>query len=214
MLEQLQAKSDQFAEFLAKGKLQEAQELLGSLPLGSKKDRMEGQLLEAKGNFTAALKIYQKESTADSMKHQVMCLWGMGDIEAATVLLVEYLNTWMGDADAWTLLSHFYTIQCMYQQALFAMEEAMMLKPGSHIHLLAYADLCSAMGNDGIATKYYAAALDICDCVHGWYGILGCASDPKLLEIAKIKLQANYKAKTTAGSAMHMTALTFIASFK
>lgn len=93
-----------------------------------------------------------------------------------------------GDYDAWFQLSQYYIERGMYQQAVFALEEVLMIKPASHLYILCYADLLTAIGDNDSASKYYAAALEICDCVHAWHGILNTSSNKELLIIATKKL--------------------------
>jgi hypothetical protein len=83
----------------------------------------------------------------------------------------------------------------MLKQAAFAIEEVLMLKPTNHLYLLEYADLVSELGDLDLASKNYCAALEICDCVHGWYGVFHTTKVKKLKDLATKRLLMAVKAE-------------------
>ncbi len=77
----------------------------------------------------------------------------------------------------------------------------MMLKPDNHLHLLQYADLQAALGNESVAMKYYLAALEISDCTHGWYGVYATSSKNKQIrDLARTKLTKLYQTQGKGNS--------------
>lgn len=55
----------------------------------------------------------------------------MGRLSDAASSLVQLLDFSPTDAEAWSELADLYLVQGMYQQAIFAMEEALVLAPNA-----------------------------------------------------------------------------------
>lgn len=202
MFEILEEQVKKFEDHLQNGSIAEAEQLILKFPQSARRKRLEGKLHEAKGEYQAALDIYAADSSPEAFKQKAMCLYGKGDWEEGIQALLQYLDTWMGmppililgDADAWYLLSKFYKAHSMPKQAAFALEEVLMLRPDKHQYLLAYADLVLQLGDEDLACKNYCAALEICDCIHGWYGVYHTTKVEKLKALAKKKLEDAVKA--------------------
>jgi hypothetical protein len=185
------------------------------LPSGNRKARLVALIEETKGNFNHNLYPSFSKDLSSSLtdqggksveqpspeliKAKVMNLYGQSLIEDAILLLLDYLEFWMGDHEAWTQLSQFYIEMGMYKQAQFSLEEVLLLKPDHHLYLLAYADLLSAMSIEAqdeyqaLSCDYYCASIEILETLHGWYGILATApGDSALCNMSKKRIKSRY----------------------
>ncbi|KAJ3312454.1 ER membrane complex subunit 2, partial [Blyttiomyces sp. JEL0837] len=139
--------------------------------------RLAGMLAESESDFDRALAIYTAALTLDEangpiQKRRIAMQWAAGRRADAIAALVEYLDHFMQDSEAWCQLSDWYLVEGMPQQAAYCLEEMMMLKPAHHPQQLRYADLMKTMGRNALALKYYCAALQGCkDNVRALYGI-------------------------------------------
>ena len=186
-------KRDQYARMethavaaLDLGDVESARRVVSSLrnvfPESLRLDRLEAMCLEAQGDHDAALKAYDailERSPAEqrAMKRRASCLRAAGRPEAAVDALVEYLDTFMADVDAWEALAGLYTELRMYQQAVFCWEEVLVAQPQIPHHHRRMAETLVTWGGEPRlrdARRYYAAALDMSGAtdVRAMYGLV------------------------------------------
>lgn len=148
--------------------------------------QLTGMMAEMKGDQNAALATYNSilsesddcNQTAFASKRKIALQIASGSTSAAVDALVEYLTIMSTDTEAWECLCNCYRQTLNWEQALFCLEELIMLRPQSAQYYLAYADtLLASMSTwtaDGVqmAAKYYALALecrfDDVDALMGW----------------------------------------------
>ncbi|KAG0453195.1 hypothetical protein HPP92_025859 [Vanilla planifolia] len=131
--------------------------------------RLEGMLLEAKGEWADAEKAYTcllEENPLDQVIHKrkVAMAKAQGNPSAAVEYLNKYLSTFMADHDAWRELAEIYVGLQMYKQAAFCYEELILCQPAIPPYHLAYADVLYTMGgleNLQTAKKYYASTISL-----------------------------------------------------
>lgn len=139
--------------------------------------KLQGLYLEATGCVSEARKLYDDilEKDAANMvisKRLIMSFVAEQDRKEAINRLAKYLDTFMQDTEAWTLLAQLYVDEAMYAQACFCYEELMILRPTNVMFALRYADMASAIGRHEIAIKYYCFVIEwMPDRAHAWYGI-------------------------------------------
>ncbi|PKU72249.1 ER membrane protein complex subunit 2-A [Dendrobium catenatum] len=137
----------------------------GSIRVG----RLKGMLLEAKGAWPDAEKIYAQllvDNPLDQiiLKRKVAIAKAQGNLAAAVEYLNNYLETFMADHDAWRELAELYISIQMYKQAAFCYEELILSQPTIPLYHLAYADVLYTMGgleNLQAAKKYYASTINL-----------------------------------------------------
>lgn len=98
-------------------------------------------------------------------------------------LLVEYLDTYMADKEAWAQLADIYISKQQYSQAAFCLEELLVLEPHNPFRHYQYASVLYTIGTDkslANARKYFcrAAELNPGD-VRSLFGILQCCNTVK-----------------------------------
>lgn len=154
--------------------------------------RLYGLLKEAEGDFDKAVEIYetaleQDETNVLIHKRLVAVAATQGKRTEAIERLVEYVDTYMQDVEAWTELASLYLAENMYPQAAFCVEELLLLRPQNHLYHIRYADLMYTLAKFDLALKYYCSALELCkDNTRALYGmrlssaaLLGQRSKPK-----------------------------------
>lgn len=171
------------------------------LPAGGRKTRLAALLQESRGNLnhnlypasqatlsapTQTLVASSSSKTASSkqnppspdlIKAKIMNFYSHGDqTEESILLLLTYLEYWLADHEAWLQLSLFYKELGLYSQALYALEEVLMLKSDDFLVMMEYADLLSAVGDEATALDYYCASLERVETIRAWYGVLATAS--------------------------------------
>ncbi|XP_049848849.1 ER membrane protein complex subunit 2-A-like [Schistocerca gregaria] len=143
--------------------------LTTSVPNGKRVLRLKGMLREAQGQFYEASKIYRdilEKHPADSLTYKRLIAIAKATCtnEYVIELLVEYLNTFMLDAEAWQELLDAYLKQCCYQHAAFCCEELILLQPQNYHFYVLYAEILYTQGkfkNYMLARKYYSFALEL-----------------------------------------------------
>ncbi|KAF9618548.1 hypothetical protein IFM89_002243 [Coptis chinensis] len=131
--------------------------------------KLEGMLLEAKGLWEDAEKVYSsllEDSPLDQVIHKrkISMAKAQGNISVAIEGLNKYLEIFMADHDAWRELAEIYVSLQLYKQAAFCYEELILCQPTVPLYHLAYADVLYTLGgseNLQIAKKYYAATIDL-----------------------------------------------------
>uniref|UniRef100_A0A1D1YMF3 ER membrane protein complex subunit 2 n=1 Tax=Anthurium amnicola TaxID=1678845 RepID=A0A1D1YMF3_9ARAE len=138
-------------------------------PDSTRVGRLEGMLLEAKGEWADAEKAYARlleDNPLDQVIHKrkVSMAKAQGNIATAVEYLNKYLEIFMADYDAWRELADMYISQQMYKQAAFCFEELLLFQPTDPLYHVAYAELLYTMGgleNLQTAKKYYASTIDL-----------------------------------------------------
>ncbi|CAL9071222.1 unnamed protein product [Musa textilis] len=153
----------------------------GSIRIG----RIEGMLLESKGAWAEAEKVYARlldDSPLNQMIHKrkVAMAKAQGDLSAAVKFLNKYLEIFMADHDAWRELAEIYVSLQMYKQAAFCYEELILSQPAVPPYHLAYAEVLYTIGgleNLQTAKKYYASTIALTGGknTRALYGICLCS---------------------------------------
>ncbi|KAK0635323.1 hypothetical protein B0T17DRAFT_484340 [Bombardia bombarda] len=117
-------------------------------------------------------------------KRRIALLRSMGRVPEAASALVQLLQFSPTDAEAWSELADVYFSQGLYPQAVYALEEALILAPNAwniHAHLgeMQYMAATATGAAGGSYNKYMAEALkrftrsiEICDdYLRGYYGL-------------------------------------------
>ncbi|KAI3979792.1 hypothetical protein MKX01_013887 [Papaver californicum] len=131
--------------------------------------KLEGMLVEAKGSYEDADKIYEsllEDNPLDQVIHKrrIAMSKAQGNISEAITRLNKYLEIFMADHDAWRELAEICVSLQMYKQAAFCYEELILCQPTVPLYHLAYADVLYTMGgleNLQTAKKYYASTIDL-----------------------------------------------------
>lgn len=148
---------------------------------------------EARGDFRQAELIYDnllEEHPAEAPLHKrkIAMRKARGDAAGAVEGLNKYLQTFMGDADAWRELADIYISLQMYKQAAFCYEELLLAAPLNPIFHLTYAQLLCTIGgleNLRTAKSFYASAIEFSagKNMRALYGI--CLCDAAIKQAAK-----------------------------
>ncbi|PWN97418.1 TPR-like protein [Tilletiopsis washingtonensis] len=113
---------------------------------------LQGMLLEASQEYEKALAFYDAELKKDEgnliiVKRRIAVLKSMegttargGGIQEAIKALTAYVDTYYADAEAWAELAALYSEVHMYPQAIFALEEQILLQPQSGFAVLQLAE--------------------------------------------------------------------------
>lgn len=114
-------------------------------------------------------------------KRRIALLKSMKKTIEAITALNQFLDSSPTDAEAWAELSDLYLSQGMYQQAIFALEEVLLITPYAwNIHArLGEVLYMTAMAGDAAAERYLAESLrrfcrsiELCDdYLRGYYGL-------------------------------------------
>ncbi|KAF5025429.1 hypothetical protein F66182_2489 [Fusarium sp. NRRL 66182] len=133
-------------------------------------------------------------------KRRVALLRSMGKTPEAIASLVWLLEFNPTDAEAWSELSDLYLSQGLYSQAIYALEEVLVLAPNAwnlHAKLGEVTLMAANEASDGSPQKYLAnsikrfcRSIELCeDYLRGYYG-LKKSTDKLLAEPAKFKKQS------------------------
>ncbi|KAL2160595.1 hypothetical protein VTH06DRAFT_1283 [Thermothelomyces fergusii] len=126
----------------------------------------------------------QNDTNIPVAKRRIALLRSMGRLSDATTALVQLLDYSPTDAEAWSELSDIYLSQGLYPQAIYAMEEVLVLAPNAwNIHArlgeLQYMAATAPGVANGSYQKYMAEAIkrfsrsiELCDdYLRGYYGL-------------------------------------------
>jgi len=139
-------------------------------------------------------------------KRRIALIKAMGRIQDAIADLVDFVDSFPSDIEAWCELSELYQMQGCSSQAIFSLEEAILIAPNAwnlHARLgeLEYlAGLSSAESAEGQkhltqAIRRFSRSIELCDdYLRGFYG-LKLASD-KLLQVQTTAKGNNTSAMT------------------
>mmetsp|Transcript_2741 Transcript_2741/g.8586 ORF Transcript_2741/g.8586 Transcript_2741/m.8586 type:complete len:316 (-) Transcript_2741:1484-2431(-) len=136
-------------------------------PGSSRVDRLRAMHMEACGNFSAAEEIYKKLIHADptdqkSMKRFVSMLEARGNLGAAARSLVDYLKTFMADAEAWHHLATLYLRMGDFEEAQFCYEELILHQPQNPFLYCRYAEILYTLGG---GSNLKLARQNFCYCL-------------------------------------------------
>ncbi|KAI9781969.1 MAG: hypothetical protein M1839_005562 [Geoglossum umbratile] len=155
---------------------------------------LKGMFQEAVAGDDAALERILKEYEAildddptntPIAKRRIALLRSMSRAEDAISSLVKLLDMSPTDAEAWSELSDLYLSQGLYQQAIFSLEEVLLVTPNAwNIHarmgeLVFIASNASASANDADIGKglidsmrWFSRSVELCDdYLRGYYGL-------------------------------------------
>ncbi|RYP77082.1 hypothetical protein DL771_001372 [Monosporascus sp. 5C6A] len=136
-----------------------------------------------------ALKGLLKEAEAEDdatlepiIKRRVALLQSMGKVDESVSALISLLDFSPTDAEAWAELAELYFSQGLYSQAIFALEEVLVLQPNAwNIHarlgeVLLMAAKASSQGDASRrlseALKRFCRSIELCDdYLRGYYGL-------------------------------------------
>ncbi|RYP52834.1 hypothetical protein DL768_002083 [Monosporascus sp. mg162] len=116
------------------------------------------------------------------IKRRVALLRSMGKVDESVSALISLLDFSPTDAEAWAELADLYFSQGLYSQAIFALEEVLVLQPNAwNIHarlgeVLLMAAKASSQGDAsrrlGEALKRFCRSIELCDdYLRGYYGL-------------------------------------------
>jgi len=117
------------------------------------------------------------------MKRRIALLRSMSQYAAAISALVEFLDAFPTDAEAWCELADLYQTQGMSSQAIFSLEEALLIAPNAwnlHARLgeLEYISTTSSESQEGMlkilgdAIRRFCRSIELCDdYLRGYYGL-------------------------------------------
>ncbi|KAG4425969.1 hypothetical protein IFR04_000913 [Cadophora malorum] len=151
---------------------------------------LRGVFQEARASDDAALKNILKEyenilaqnpGNMPVSKRRIALLKSLDKIPEAIIALNQFLDSSPTDAEAWAELSDLYVSQGLYQQAIFALEEVLLVTPYAwniHARLGEILYMAAITGESG-ADKYLAEAfrrfcrsIELCDdYLRGYYGL-------------------------------------------
>lgn len=134
---------------------------------------LQGLLLEKQSpdlaftHYTALLETYP---TLLKARKRIIAL---SPKETQINLLVEHLDVFSGDQEAWSYLAELYESNGLFDQACFCVEEMIMGRPTVHFNYTRIGRLLLLRGEFKLGLKYYCRAVELCDSdVVGLKGIL------------------------------------------
>lgn len=114
--------------------------LQGKFPDSQRVGRLEGMLMEVRGNYTEAMILYTnilQENPSNSLvwKRQIAVLKAKGETQLAIVKMNEFLKAFPMDPSAWHELADLHMSRGNYRQAAFCFEEIVTSNPlNFHFH--------------------------------------------------------------------------------
>ncbi|KAI2623294.1 tetratricopeptide [Hypoxylon sp. NC1633] len=149
---------------------------------------LKGLLKEAGANDAAALEVILKEydqilqdtpTNIPILKRRVALLRSIGRISDSVSALTSLLEISPTDAEAWAELADLYFSQGLYSQAIFALEEVLVLQPNAwNFHarlgeiLFVSAKSSHNAGQMSQALKRFSRSIELCDdYLRGYYGL-------------------------------------------
>lgn len=139
----------------------------GRFPDSTRVTILQGMLLEAKGMPKEALILYQgsledEPSNVLLHKRRIAAMRAIpGGLVDAFRAIAEYLDIFPADEEAWLELAHMYLEQNRYEQAVFALEELLLLSPQNSFYVLQCAEALYTAGEIAKAYKMYLRILEL-----------------------------------------------------
>ncbi|KEZ39719.1 Tetratricopeptide repeat domain-containing protein [Scedosporium apiospermum] len=142
----------------------------------------------------------ESETNIPVAKRRIALLKSIGRKSEAIASLVKLLDYSPTDAEGWSELSDLYLSQGLYAQAIYALEEVLVLQANSwnmHARLGEILYMAATELADGSSNRYFAESvkrfcrsIELCDdYLRGYYGLKQVTgtllSDPKLLKPSK-----------------------------
>ncbi|EPX75134.1 TPR repeat protein Oca3/ER membrane protein complex Ecm2 [Schizosaccharomyces octosporus yFS286] len=161
-------------------------------------DGLYGMYLEATSTFEDALSYYNQKIFEDPTntiihKRKLSLLRSVGKTKECMNGLIEYVDTFYTDIEAWAELADLYFSVEAYQKAAFCYEEMLLLQPYEPRIFAKLADAHFVMGKSNnihlwISLKHYCRAVEISEAYfHAWYGIQQCCE--AINKISKTELK-------------------------
>ncbi|CAG9999914.1 unnamed protein product [Clonostachys byssicola] len=154
------------------------------------------QLQAVLGEYDSILK--ENSSNIPIAKRKVALLRSMGSIPEAIASLTALLDFTPTDAEGWAELSDLYLTQGLYSQAIFSLEEVLVLVPNAwNVHarlgeillMAANSETDSSNRHLAEALKRFCRSIELCDdYLRGYYG-LKKVTDQVLSQAGKSKKQ-------------------------
>ncbi|KAI0852242.1 TPR-like protein [Daldinia vernicosa] len=149
---------------------------------------LKGLLKEADASDAATLNVILKEyeqilqdnpTNIPILKRRVALLRSIGRTPESVSVLISLLDISPTDAEAWAELADLYFSQGLYSQAIFALEEVLILQPNAwNVHarlgevLFIAAKSSDNAGQLGEAIKRFSRSIELCDgYLRGYYGL-------------------------------------------
>jgi tetratricopeptide (TPR) repeat protein len=165
----------------------QVQLLTAEFPGSSRVGRIKGMLLEAKGEFSNALALYNdilKKDVANVsiMKRKVCIHKAQQQWREVIEAINEIVRKFPSDVASWQELGELYLSLCDYLAAVHCFEELVLLEPrNAHYHSRLAEALCSIGGSDRVllARKHYTISLTIQGPrfnKRALYGLISCCS--------------------------------------
>jgi len=140
--------------------------------------------------FPSSLALLQRQAGKDLSR-------ATSGAEAASAL-VQHLESFPADADAWNALAGIYINEQRYTQALYCLEEVLLHQPGNPRALLRYAEVnytCGTTEAFAVAAKYFARTVQLTQgrlprALFGLVASLSRLSDEQALSAAQKELSS------------------------
>ncbi|KAG8413230.1 hypothetical protein J3458_012817 [Metarhizium acridum] len=134
------------------------------------------------GTLSQACLGHRTDSMKPIWKRKVALLRSMGKLPEAVTALNSLLDVCPTDPEAWAELADMYITQGLYAQAIYALEEVLVLSPNAwniHARLGEISFMAATTASEGGSQKHYAEAvkrfcrsIELCDdYLRGYYGL-------------------------------------------
>lgn len=156
-----------------------------------------GMYHQAQKEWKLAMECYEKALEMDecytlALKKKISCFVDQDEIHEAIKHLVDFVDIYMQDTEAWTQLAKLYTLNGKYAEAAFCFEELLIHRSHHPFYQTRYADLQVMNGELMVAIKYYCFTIKNCeDHTRSLYGLYHATK----LCLEKIKKGQTIKSK-------------------
>ena len=136
-----------------------------------------GMYHQCRQDWKLAMEYYDNALEIDecyglARKKKISCLIDQDKIKEAIKDLVEYVDIYMQDVEAWAQLAKLYTLNGKFSEAAFCYEELLIHRSHHPFYQTRYADLQVMNGDLMMAIKYYCFTLKNCeDHTRSLYGL-------------------------------------------
>ncbi|EAU84041.1 tetratricopeptide repeat domain 35 [Coprinopsis cinerea okayama7 len=169
-------------------------QLANKFPDSPRVDVLTGIRIEATEPLDIVLSYYrellQKDSTnAAAWKRKISVLRQKGGIDQATEELIQYLDTFYTDPEAWLELADIYVTNRQYTSGLQALSHALALNPQNPFTFVQFAETAYSAGDLPLALKMFLVAVDMIErdldspqttpptglAIRAWWGVKLCS---------------------------------------